>query len=465
MTEVYEKPVINKLLVGQMNRYGSPDQTRKIRTHLDDVPVSKLVDVYGSPLFVYSEQTIRRKHREMSQSFSTRYPNFEMAWSYKTNYLSAICALMHQQGSAAEVVSEMEYEKARALGISGDQIIYNGPYKPYPSLLTAAREKATINIDHPDEIDMLEAVASELGQPVKAGLRLNLDAGIYPVWSRFGFNLESGQALEAVRRMAVGRKLEFSGLHCHIGTFILDPQAYARQVEKMTAFAYEIEDRFGFSLEYLDLGGGLPSRNRLKGLYLPPDVGVPAVDEYAEHICRALLDHLRPGHFPKLIMESGRALIDEAGYLITSVAAAKRLPDGTRAYVLDAGINLLYTSNWYRFNIEMDRAAGEASEYSVLYGPLCMNIDVMDEGLMLPPLETGTRLVFSPVGAYNNTQWQQFIHYRPNVVLIGENGEVDLIREAEDLSDINRREKMPTRLRTDMYYGEPHELLAVKSAA
>ena len=81
------------------------------------------------------------------------------------------------------------------------------------------------------------------------------------------------------------------------------------------------------------------------------------------------------------------------------------------------------------------------NEQSVLYGPLCMNIDVVDEGMLLPPLKRGARLVLSPVGAYNMTQWMQFITYRPNVVLIGENGEAEIIREAEDLSDIMRREK------------------------
>jgi diaminopimelate decarboxylase len=86
------------------------------------------------------------------------------------------------------------------------------------------------------------------------------------------------------------------------------------------------------------------------------------------------------------------------------------------------------------------------SENSVIYGPLCMNLDVIDEGEMLPPLKRGTRLILSPVGAYNNTQWMQFITYRPNVVLIGENGEVDVIREAEDLTDITLRERMPERL-------------------
>jgi diaminopimelate decarboxylase len=279
------------------------------------------------------------------------------------------------------------------------------------------------------------------------GLRLNLDAGIYPQWSRFGFNLESGQALEAVKRIVNGRKLSINGLHCHIGTFILDPAAYAKQVTKMVAFAYELQDNFRLSIEYLDIGGGFPSRNRLKGVYLPVDIAVPSIDTYAEQVTEAVTRSLRPGDFPKLILESGRALVDDAGCLITTVVAAKRLPDGTRAYVADAGVNLLPTCYWYNFNIELDREVQGLNENSVIYGPLCMYIDVLSETASLPPLQRGTRLILSPVGAYNNTQWNQFITYRPNVVLIGEHGEVDVIREAEDLTDISRREKLPVRLK------------------
>lgn len=138
--------------------------------------------------------------------------------------------------------------------------------------------------------------------------------------------------------------------------------------------------------------------------------------------------------------------MDEAGYLVTTVTAAKRLADGTRAYVADAGVNLLFTSAWYRFNIELDREIGGINEPSIINGPLCMNIDVIDEGVPLPPLTRGTRLVVGPVGAYNQTQSMQFIECRPAAVLIGGDGEVDLIREAEDLSDIVRREKLPARL-------------------
>ena len=152
----------------------------------------------------------------------------------------------------------------------------NGPYKPPPGLERAVTEGAMIQVDHLDEICDLEALSDKLGRKIRIGLRLNLDAGIYPQWSRFGFNLESGQALDAVKRILNGGKLILHGLHCHIGTFILEPKAYARQIEKMVAFAYEIEEQSGFGIEYLDIGGGLPSRNRLKATYLPPDVAIPA---------------------------------------------------------------------------------------------------------------------------------------------------------------------------------------------
>ncbi len=393
MKLAYEPPVIQKLQGGLMNKFGrSLPLSRKVRKAIDGVTIDRLVSEFGSPLFVYSEQRLRKQYRDAYNAFARRYPNIMFGWSYKTNYLNAICAIMHQEGAVAEVVSAMEYDKARALGVPGEQIIFNGPHKPLPALERAVREGALLHLDHFDEICDVESIADKLACRPRVGLRLNLDAGVYPLWSRFGFNLESGQALDAVKRIANGGKLIINGLHCHIGTFILDPVAYARQIEKMVRLAYEIEDQFGMTIEYLDIGGGLPSRNRLKSTYLPPEVSVPPVEDYAEQIGDALYRHLRPGRFPKLVLEAGRALVDEAGYLISTVEAVKRLADGTRAYVADAGVNLLYTATWYKFDVEIDRDTTGTNENSIICGPLCMNIDVIDEGLQMPPLKRGTRL-------------------------------------------------------------------------
>lgn len=448
MKKSWEKPVILRLESGYLNKFGSsPMYSRKVRTEIDGATIDSLVERFGSPLFVFSERTLREKYREVHEAFATRYPNVVQAWSYKTNYLSAICAVFHDEGALAEVVSEFEYEKARKLGIPGSRIIFNGPHKTMSALRRAVEEGAQIHVDHLDEIHDLEQLAQELGRQIPIGMRLNMDTGIYPQWTRFGLNLDSGQALDAVKRIHARGHLVLKGLHAHIGTFILDPDAYGRLAAKMAAFANEVAERFGWEMEYLDVGGGFPSKSKLKGTYLPPDVAVPPIDAFAERITDALFATLPAGSFPRLILETGRALVDEAGYLITTVFATKRLPDGRRAYVADAGLNDLFTSLWYKFNIELDREVQGMNEPAMVNGPLCMNIDVLDEGTLLPTLRRGTRLIFSPVGAYNVTQWMQFIEYRPAVVLVGEDGSVDVIREREDLTDVERRECLPDRLK------------------
>ncbi|MFV2061652.1 MAG: alanine racemase [Gammaproteobacteria bacterium] len=444
----YVKPQITKLHDGNINKYGTaPHYARKVRSSIDGVSIDSLVEEFGSPCFVFSENHIRHTVRQAKEAFSTRYPNVVFGWSYKTNYLDAINAIFHQEGSIAEVVSEMEYDKARQLGVPGSDIIFNGPNKSLAALKKAAQEGAKIHIDHFDEIDDLEKVAEELDIEIPVGIRLSLDAGIQPVWSRFGFNLESGQAMDAVRRIKMGGKLRLVGLHCHIGTFILDPEAYKNQIEKMVGFAYYLEEELDVKIEYYDIGGGFPSKSQLKGIYLPPEISVPSIDLYAEKVVEGLNNALRPGEYPTIYIESGRGLIDEAGYLITTCNASKRLPDGRKSYVLDAGVNLLYTATWYKFNIELDREVAGLGEPSILNGPLCMNIDILDEGAMLPPIPRGTRLIFSPVGAYSVTQWMQFIEYRPAVVLISQEGEAEIIREREDLSDLLKRERLPERLK------------------
>lgn len=451
MNEQYEKPVITLLKSGLMNKFGTLVGLQKIRKDIDGVLIEELVNKYGSPLFVFSEKKLREKFREFKNAFSLRYPNVEFSWSYKTNYLDAICAILHSEGETAEVVSEFEYDKARRLGIPGEKIIYNGPFKPIESLKKAAEEGARINIDHFEEISDLEKVSEELSKTINVAIRVNMDTGIHPQWSRFGFNIENGQAWSAAKRIFSGGKLKLNGLHCHIGTFILEPNAYKNEVEKMIDLAYRIEDELGFKIEYFDIGGGFPSKNRLRGLYMPPEISIPSIDQFAESVCDTLLTNLRPNDYPKLIIESGRAIVDEAGFLIATVHASKRLPDGKRAYIIDAGVNVLFTAFWYHFNIEFDRIIEGVAEPSILYGPLCMNIDVIDDHLNLPPLTRGTKLVISPVGAYNTTQWMQFIRYRPNVVLVGTNGEVDLIRKAETLENIIEQEYLPERLKIKTY--------------
>jgi len=443
---MYVKPTINRVDFNLASKYGSPLKSQKIKSDIDGVSVKELVNEFGSPLFVFSERQIEEKYNEFKEAFSSRYPEVEFWWSYKTNYLDAICKVFHKLGSKAEVVSEFEYAKARHLGIEGKDIIFNGPYKPKEALKLAVKEGAKIHIDHWYEINDLEEIAEELDIEIPVAIRCNMDTGVYPTWSRFGFNIDNNEAMDAVKRIFEGKKLILTGLHAHIGTFMLSAEAYKNETIKLIKLKNQVEEEFGFNIEYIDIGGGFASKNRLKGIYQSPEVVVPSADEYAEAVTNAIYE-VNKGKLPKLYLETGRALIDEAGFLLTSVFASKRLPDGKKSYIVDAGVNLLYTAFWYNFEIFLDKRYEGLNEPSQINGPLCMNIDVINENIMLPPLNRGSVLTIWPVGAYNVTQWMQFIRYRPAVVLIDKGGNPHLIREKEDLSDIIHKEKLPEYLK------------------
>jgi len=225
---------------------------------------------------------------------------------------------------------------------------------------------------------------------------------------------------------------------------VLDADAYREGAAKIAAFANRLKSDLGIVLDFIDLGGGFASKSRLKTQYLPGEQVNPSLSQYAEAISLGLgeLDYPHQ-ELPQLFLETGRALVDEAGTMIATVIANKRLADGRRAVVLDAGVNVLFTSWWYRHDIVPTTYCAGTPEPTVLFGPLCMNIDVVCESLMLPPMDVGTKVLVRPVGAYNVTQSMQFIHLRPAVCLIGEKGQHACIRAIETLADLVRGESVP----------------------
>jgi diaminopimelate decarboxylase len=456
---------------------------------IDGVSVADLVRDYGSPLFVFSEAILRGKIREARRAFERRYPDVQFAWSYKTNYLNAICKVFHQEGAIAEVVSDFEYEKARQNGVAGSDIIFNGPYKSRAALERAADDGALIQVDNLDELLLLAEIAAQphRTRPISIGLRIYVDTGTHAVWSKFGFNAQNGEVLRVVRRIIQIPGLKLCGFHAHIGTFVLEPDAYRHSASTLVRVALEAEKLGAGPITYLNCGGGFASRARLHGQYLPPEQATPSFSRYAEAICDTITE-LWPGgrKLPRLYLETGRALVDEAGYLISSVVAVKRRPPAApvplgnvlgaygkgavnrspgydtesdrAALVIDAGVHLLYTTAWYQPTILPAKPAFGTPLPTTVYGCLCMNIDVIREEAPLPGLTTGDQVVLFPVGAYNITQSMQFITYRPAVVMIGLDQRVHVIRRREDLRYVQELEEIPAHLDHNRKSPEPEIL-------
>ncbi|NOX84993.1 MAG: diaminopimelate decarboxylase [Chlorobi bacterium] len=444
----YERPIIKKLESNMPNKFGMRTEYRPM-THIDNVGVKDLINEHGSPLFVISEKSVRDNIRNARKAFETRYPKVQFAWSYKTNYLDAVCRTFHQEGSWAEVVSGFEYDKAIHNGVDGSKIIFNGPDKTEDDLEKAIKNNSLIHIDHLDELYTVRKLAERMDIKAQVAIRVNMDTGIYPMWDRFGFNYENGQAWDALNKIMRSDVMELVGLHTHIGTFMLSPNAYAVAAGKMADLAIGIRDKYGHEIQYIDMGGGFASQNNLKGAYLPGTDINPTIDDFAEAITSALINsNFKPEKLPLLILETGRALIDDAAYLLGTVISNKRLSDGRRSTILDIGVNVLFTSFWYDHKITPAQPFTQHTEDTVVYGPLCMNIDVIRENISLPLLNKGDHVVIQNVGAYNMTQWMQFITLRPRIVMIDLEGNVHVVRERENLQRLLEFEKVPEHLKT-----------------
>ena len=367
-------------------------------------------------------------------------------WSYKTNYLGAICNVLHQEGAWAEVVSELEYSKARSLGVPGSRIIFNGPWKPAAVLEQAVLDGAAIHLDHLDELYAVEQIARRLGRQVPIGLRLNFDTGHTEPWNRFGFNIESGAAMDAVQRIGASQWLQLTGLHSHIGTFVLDVRAYAQQARIMAEFMEAAERETGCRIEYLDIGGGFASHNAMQGLYLPPDQVVPSFEQYAEAIVEALNEAMRGRTalgkpLPVLVLETGRAIVDDAEVLVTRIVGGKRLPDGRapRPSSTPASICCLPLTGTTRVRPTRQRRAGRNR-------PLWAAVREHQHGARLrdaAALNVGDALMISPSAPATTPQWR---NSRPSGRGHG-HADGSVTPSAGDLQTLTDLERLPETLR------------------
>ena len=463
----YQAPQISRHHMAIGNRLPSDGAQHRYIDALDGVAIADLVAAHGSPLFVFSEGRLRQRARAFRQAFASRYPRTRFGWSYKTNYLDAICGVLHQEGWDAEVVSDLEYAMARRLGLPGSRIVCNGAYKSRAWLAQAIADGAFIQVDHFDELDLIEDLVRERsGPPLGIGLRVNMQVPALSggAWERFGFSLDSGEVLDAILRIAVNGQLRLSGLHCHLGTFINEPKAYREATARLCELFLAAESLCGYHLSSINLGGGFPSSNALTGAFSESsDSDSPDITPFASAICEELSESLGerlsggPDSWPVLMLESGRHLVDDSGSLITTVVGRRSQAStsgsgssslGSRGLVLDAGLNILYTAHWYRHRVTPAQPVPGPIEETSLFGPLCMNIDTLRVGLPLPPLAPGHRLVIQPVGAYNVTQWMQFSQLRPAVVMVDGDRRVVLLRRGETLDDVKGQEPpLPPHLR------------------
>ena len=405
----------------------------------DKLLIDKLIEKYDSPLYILFADSVRTNFRKFKNEFSRVYPKTKIAYAYKANSISGLLKIIHEEGALAEVASGFEYEMAKRLGVPGKSIVFNGPYKRKDELIKAIDDRALIIVDNKNELEVIEEIASSLGKSIEIGIRINTDVGIKQLPDRFGFNLESGDALEAITLCFENDLIRIVGLHIHLTSYIIEPtyidnltparsikliwpksfEMYRLASEKVLKFAKQIRDKFGITLKYLDMGGGYPEVKFLK--------------PYAKAIIEPIIDAYKDDE-PMLILEPGRAIVKNAMHLITTVVDVKEMTDEKRRITLDAGINLLPTSLWSLQEFEVVKKSDEKLKETIVYGPLCLQTDIL--GITkLPHLNVGDRLIIKNVGAYNISQSSSFIFPRPYIILIDKN-KITVLRRSETIKEI-----------------------------
>jgi diaminopimelate decarboxylase len=401
--------------------------------------LNDLAQVHGDSFYIVDLDRFRSNYLAFRGSFRSRYASTELGYSYKTNYLPALCGVVDNLGGYAEVVSAMEYEVAQRLRVNPDRIIFNGPYKPPEHLAAALRAGSIVNLDGYREVDLVERIARDAaGSTLRVGLRCDLDTG-GERRSRFGFDVDQPEFLEMVRRLQRMSSVRLVGLHCHVSSERRTPAAFARRVERLLGLAQRLfPDN---PPDFLNLGGGYFGRMRetLRRQFPFP---VPDYDEYAEAIAVPVaMAFGRDARRPQLILEPGTALVADVMSFVARVIDSKSVR-GRRMAVCAGSIHNIKPT-LHDKNLPVDIVSAGASQDGLsqaevpfdIVGYTCMEHDVLHRGYD-GSIHPGDFAVFTNVGAYTIVMKPPFIMPAAPILAHGSESGFVVARRGEQMADV-----------------------------
>jgi diaminopimelate decarboxylase len=413
--------------------------------HCEDVPVRRLTETYGTPLYVYSTATLLHHLRQLQQAFAAVEPL--ICYSLKTNPNLGLCRLMAEHGAGFDVTSGGELYRALKAGGKGDKIVFAGVGK------TAAEQRCALdngvflfNVESEEELHTLAEVARAAGKAAGVALRVNpdlppkthvkTDTSVKGV--KFGLDIDT--ILDVARGVAGSPHVRVIGLHMHLGSPILSPEPYRAGVAKGLVLIKRLREQ-GHPVSVLNMGGGFGIHYRKQEA--PPaqafaDVIVPAVQQSG---CR-------------LVLEPGRFVVGNAGILVSRVVYTKE-SGGKHFLIQDAAMNDLIRPTLYdSFHRIWPAEPPEGfpappADYEAdipgavkqdVVGPVCESGDFLAKDRRLPPLHAGDLLATFSAGAYGMAMSSNY-NSRPRAaeVLVDGAGH-RLVRRRETYEDLVRPE-------------------------
>ena len=380
---------------------------------IEGLSCREIVKPLDTPLLVYSSARLLDNIAEVAAAASASSCPIRIHFALKACYLVGVVSLLQKAGLNVEVMSEYEYLLARRIGFSPTQVVVNGPAKRPEFLERAAIDGVSlINVESLSEIAFLQSLGQRLGRTIEVGIRINpllsqrLRGPFTPPGSKFGFDVPSGEAAGAVRRIVSSSSLSLRAVHCHGYTRQYRPDAHRAHVAAVVKFLRRVEADLGIRIPVLDFGGGFGSR------YL-----MEAQGQTIRHFIREMLEPLvgLPGD-RQVIVEPGRYLVNDAAACLTSILACKRTAHRRWALV-DAGRNILPPRENAEYVVMPCEVRPGRTPYHV--GDfLCMPSEPVPLSLVSGPITPGDLLAVFNAGAYTFSMAQNFGEPIPNAILI-----------------------------------------------
>ncbi len=461
-----------------MGEHTRIDASLSVRNHelfVEDVSARSLAERFGTPLYVVSEDQLRRNARAFAGAFSQRWPGeFMLLPSIKANASLALRAILNEEGTGCDVFGPGELEIALSTGADPSGISLNGPMKDEALLERAIRAGVRITLDSVAELERTRGVATRIGVQALIRLRFRPDlvgrdepsemspAGlsVRGALDRYKAGIPTEDILALGEAEIRDPAVDLRGIHMHVGRHSADPGVWEAAVASLGALLAGLNSRWGgWTPRELDVGGGYPAPRDPFGRLDPkraeaPD-HAPPIDRYADTICASLARELEGiGVAPesvRLEVEPGRGLYADVGVHLATVGNVKhqRVPteltwietDSSDAYLPDVNLEL---NRWTC--LPAGNADAPATVTADITGRTCA-LDVIVPDAALPPVRTGDVLAFLDTGAYQEAGASNFNALpRPGTVLV-RGSEAELIRRHETLADVFARDVIPQRLR------------------
>lgn len=404
----------------------------------------ELAKQYGTPLYVFDERVIREACRDYKNSIDRYYDgNGMVLYASKAFSCKEMYRIANDEGIGVDTVSAGEIYTALSAGFPAENIFFHGNNKTDAELEYAVENNiGHIVIDDFLEIDRLNNIAGQLGKTVNVMLRIKpgIDAHTHDFIKtgqndcKFGFTLETGEALDAAKKAIRTENLNVTGFHCHIGSQIFSTEPFSLAASVMASFIARVANETGHTVSELNLGGGFGIRYTDEDEPLPYAEFMNKVSAQLKYSCKELSLPV-----PKVFIEPGRSIVGPAGITLYTVGSIKTIPN-IRTYVsVDGGMsdNPRYALYGAKYDALIANKAEEPDDFiATIAGKCCESGDLIGENIKIATPETGDVLAVLATGAYNYSMASNYNRMtRPAAVMV-KDGKSRVIIKRETFEDL-----------------------------